>query len=98
MSGGRGRSGPAGSSGSRPDPRTYDQKAHIKWNVEWLGEKDVQGDEMREWAEKLDHQTARCTWCSKAFKYNSLGKHCLLRHSKGDQHKLYADGRKGRIF
>ena len=30
-------------------------------------------------------------------KYNSQGKHTFLHHAKGDQHKLNADGRQGRL-
>ena len=95
---GRGRRGPSGTRGlSRPDPRTHAEKSRIKWNPEWLVERDCLGDSVGEWAEKVDDQSAKCVWCFKSFKYKALGKHTLLRHAKSDQHKLFADGRKGRL-
>ena len=48
-----------------PDLRLHGQKSHIKWNTEWLVEKDFLGDDVGEWAEKVDDQSARCVWCFK---------------------------------
>ena len=62
-----------------------------------MAERDNNGDNVGEWAEKEDFKSGKCIWCQKSFQYNSAGKHAFLRHAKGDHHKHVANGRKGRL-
>ena len=91
---GRGRGGVAV---GRPDRRPQSEKAVISWNGAWMAEKDILGDSVGEWAEKVDFNTGKCIWCQKCFKFNSLGKHIFLCHARGEFHTQIADGRKGRL-
>lgn len=92
-SGSGGREG----TGGRRDHRLQSEKAVISFSEAWMAERDINGDIVREWAEKEDFKSGKCIWCKKSFQFNSGGKHAFLRHAKGDNHKHLADGRKGRL-
>ncbi len=51
--------------GPKRDPRTHAQKAVIGWNHTWTEEKDMLGDKIWLWAERVDNVTYRCRWCNK---------------------------------
>ena len=40
---------------------------------------------------------AKCMWCCKDFKFDTMGISALRQHSKGESHRKVADGRKRRI-
>ena len=78
----------------RRDHRPQSEKAVIAFNEAWMAERDINGDNVGEWAEKEDFKSGKCIWCQKSFQFNSAGKHAFLRHAKGDHHIHVANGRK----
>ena len=70
-SGSGGREG----TGGRRDHRLQSEKAIISFSEAWMAERDINGDIVGKWAEKVDFKSGKCIWCRKSFQFNSGGKH-----------------------
>jgi hypothetical protein len=58
----------------RRDHRPQSEKAVIAFNEAWKAERDINGDNVGEWAEKEDFKSGKCMLCQKSFQFNYEGK------------------------
>ena len=72
-------------------------KKIVKWHEGWLGEKDANGDLIRDWAQYFDKEQFKCRYCNVERKFSNGGRTSLIQHSESAKHKNIADGKKGRV-
>ena len=72
-------------------------KKLVKWHEGWLGEKDANGDLVRDWAQYFDKEQFKCRYCNVERKFSNGGRTSLIQHSESGMHKNIADGKKGRV-
>ena len=48
-------------------------KKIVKWHEGWLGEKDANGDLIRDWAQYFDKEQFKCRYCNVERKFSKGG-------------------------
>jgi hypothetical protein len=62
----------------------------VKFNDQWLSQKDSNSDTIGDWAEKVNCTVFKCRYCQgKEIKYAAKGRHALIDHAKTEKH-IYA--------
>ena len=68
-------------------------KKIVKWHESWLGEKDANGDLIRDWAQYFDKEQFKCRYCNVERKFSNGGRTSLIQHSESHKHKKSGDGK-----
>ena len=72
----------------------------MKFNYQWLQEKDKNGNTVQQYLSPRGEYSVFCSWCSKAFEISSRGKHQIFQHANTQTHKdvSKAKASKGQVF